>query len=78
MLLGLGFGALLLALGLALFVVLAPLAVGLFFYTRWKMRKVLRDLQDRQEAVRREAEARQGNIIDVDYVVIEDPERRRR
>jgi hypothetical protein len=76
-LLGIVFGALLLALGLALFVVLVPVAVGLFFYFRWKMRKTLRDLQARQDAMRREAEAQQGNIIDVDYVVIEDPQRRR-
>ena len=50
-LIGLAVGAVLLAVGLALFVVLAPIGIGLYFYVRWKMRKVMRDLQARQEAM---------------------------
>ena len=75
-LIGLAVGAVLLAVGLALFVVLAPIGIGLYFYVRWKMRKVMRDLQARQEAMQAGVQREQGSIIDAEYVVIEDPEKR--
>ena len=75
-LLGLAVGAVLLALGLALFVVLAPIGIAVYFYVRWKMGKVLRDLQARQEAMQPGVQRESGNIIDAEYVVIEDPQRK--
>ena len=73
---GLAVGAVLLALGLALFVVLAPIGIAVYFYVRWKMGKVLRDLQARQEAMQPGVQRESGNIIDAEYVVIEDPQRK--
>ena len=75
-LIGLAVGAVLLALGLALFVVLAPIGIAVYFYVRWKMGKVLRDLQARQEAMQPGVQRESGNIIDAEYVVIEDPQRK--
>jgi hypothetical protein len=78
-LIGIGVGAVLLALGLALFVVLAPVAIGLFFYVRWKLRRTLADLQQQQP--RQEGPisgSERGTIIDVDYVVVQDADQPKR
>jgi hypothetical protein len=74
-LVGIAVGAVLLALGLALFVVLAPVAIGLFFYVRWKLRRTLADLQRQQQRPDEPLHgAQRGTIIDVDYVVVQDNE----
>lgn len=77
-LMGVAAGALLLALGLALFVVIAPVAIGLFFYVRWKLRRTLADLQQRQQAAQDVSASSRGMIIDVDYVVVRDEDSQKR
>jgi hypothetical protein len=65
--------ALLVIFGLALALLLAPVAVGAFFYMRWRMKRLISDLAKAQRSAG-PAPGTDRTIIDAEYTIItEDP-----
>lgn len=69
------------ALGLAVFIasaglllMLAPIAIGMVFYVRWRIRRALRKMADVQRAYQGDVN---DGIIDVEYRVIDGGDDRR-
>ena len=69
--------AALLAFSFVLLLFIAPIAIGGYFYLRWKAGRMLRDAMAQRDAVQREADARAG-IIEGEFIVIEDEGKVRR
>ncbi|GEM_PF-7074523 len=72
-----GIAAALLAFSFVILMVIAPIAVGGYFYLRWKAGRLLRDAMAQRDAMQREADMRAG-IIEGEFIVIEDEGKARR
>jgi len=75
---GIGILALAIWLGTIIFVALLVLAPVLYLYGRWKMGKMRKEFEARNPELARQmreqrAAQRGGEVIDVEYVVIEEP-----
>jgi hypothetical protein len=80
-------GLVVLAVGVGIALVLAPIAIGGVLYARYRLKKIVREAQERfaaQQAARHDYERAQAGgfddkppaqVIDVEYRVIDEPRR---
>jgi hypothetical protein len=67
-------GFLVLLLGAAFLLLLAPVAIGALLFARWRLRRFLRDVAQRSGDVAHSA-GDDPRVIDADYTVVREKER---